>query len=411
MEHSDEVFCRHLLPILLSNNWFQLHEISLLDRAISCSRNRPLLFAAIKDNGLFDAIYDGVGGDDCFVKWIRSRVVMLLSFRGRAQRLSDGCVEYLDNDIVPCFRRVKIMALGGCGKPALMKDDMVLFRILKCCHSLTDLDLSGSNNRLCIQDRVVSVVADTCIGLRKLSLSGCTKVSDEAVVYLLHKTTLSLEELSLSFCAKLSDLTAHAIAAHGQGLYALNICHCVSMTTEAVAKVLSHCSQLTSIDVSYLKNVVNDHVISALNTTAAVNGDTLTSIPTPVSHDDTSSSSRHSHLIQHRPLIKSSSSSSSSSCSSSSFNRYHRHGKSDFVYLDLSCSHAFAQPTLQSQQSMSSQSHSLTMENDVYVKCIMTKMYSLEYLGERMSHFLSCFSYTFIYLSIIVLQSLEYLGD
>lgn len=110
-----------------------------------------------------------------------------------------------------------------------------LFERLRTCSNLVSLSLIGQTD---LTDRFAAALLAKMPALRKLSLSGCTKVGDEAVSVL----SADMREVTLSYTATgatgLARLLGKAV-----DLEVLKLASCNGLTDAVVSKILDQATQ------------------------------------------------------------------------------------------------------------------------------------------------------------------------
>ncbi|KAK2965975.1 hypothetical protein RJ640_010023 [Escallonia rubra] len=117
--------------------------------------------------------------------------------------------------------------LSGC---LSLTDDVVLAMARLHGGTLEVLNLEGCWN---ISDASLVAIADSCLLLNDLDMSKCS-ITDSGIATLSHAVQLNLQILSLSGCSKVSDQSMSSLKKLGKTLVGLNLQHCNSISSSTV---------------------------------------------------------------------------------------------------------------------------------------------------------------------------------
>jgi hypothetical protein len=139
------------------------------------------------------------------------------------------------------------LALAGC----IRVPDYSLLRVFQTCSTLESLDLSFCAS---VTDNVLLALGKTCCKLRQLKLRGCRQVSDAGVVALAHSggvnglVLLDLARFDLQY--KFNDIALLALAENCLVLQTLILSGCDMVSDVGLDWLASGCNALTHLDVS-----------------------------------------------------------------------------------------------------------------------------------------------------------------
>ncbi|XP_066581369.1 F-box/LRR-repeat protein 7-like [Prorops nasuta] len=147
---------------------------------------------------------------------------------------------------------------------------------LSDCHSVEDSGLNLSLSRmphlaclylrrcLRITDTSLVAIASYCSGLKQLSVSDCTKITDFGVRELAARLGPSLRYFSVGKCDKVSDAGLLIVARHCYKLRYLNARGCEALSDSATLALARGCPRLRALDLG--KCDVGDATLEALST-------------------------------------------------------------------------------------------------------------------------------------------------
>lgn len=139
---------------------------------------------------------------------------------------------------------------------------MDVHRLLAACPHLKELDLSHCEHA--VNDFVLYEFSKfNSRNLTILQLAGCRQLTDEG----LHCLTMGsprLREVSLESCSQITSSSAPSIASL-KHLQKLNVAHCPLLTDTFLQEGVTHCQELTSLNLSHCKTI-SDSGLLHLNT-------------------------------------------------------------------------------------------------------------------------------------------------
>ena len=118
--------------------------------------------------------------------------------------------------------------------------------MLNCIHFAKDCNFKPIS--FFLLDVGIKYVASYCLGLRELSISDCTQITDLGM-FELAKLGPNLRYLSVAKCASITDNGIKQIARLCYKLRYLNVRGCESVSDEAIEIVSRSCSRLRSLDI------------------------------------------------------------------------------------------------------------------------------------------------------------------
>jgi len=102
----------------------------------------------------------------------------------------------------------------------------------------------------------------TCTGLERLTLVGCSAITDEAleIVFL---ACPNLFAIDLTGVVEATDKAITALARTCERLQGINLAGCTAITSEGVSALAKHCHLLRRVKLNYIE-AINDEAVSAL---------------------------------------------------------------------------------------------------------------------------------------------------
>eukprot|EP01090_Pellita_catalonica_P015094 TRINITY_DN3994_c0_g1_i1.p1 TRINITY_DN3994_c0_g1~~TRINITY_DN3994_c0_g1_i1.p1 ORF type:complete len:802 (-),score=55.12 TRINITY_DN3994_c0_g1_i1:40-2226(-) len=139
---------------------------------------------------------------------------------------------------------LKKICLGDCEDVS----DVGLVQLLSLHHDLEKVDLSKCMH---LTDEAVNALAfHAQASLTRLSLSGCTKITDKAL-RILGQSCLGLVWLDISGCESVTDSGLAAIASGCPALENLSLAECTRISDPGIADLARKCPHLQSLSVAF----------------------------------------------------------------------------------------------------------------------------------------------------------------
>ena len=184
---------------------------------------------------------------------------------------------------------VSLTSLSLCGTSVSDKDLTQLLGV--CGQHLVALDLSSAVK---IGDESLHQIGQFCAQLERLSLSGCTRISDDGLRFVTHGVSTGLVELaldgckvedvglayissslprlsrlSLSFCSRITDLGLSALAhAPAMGLTSLSLARARLISDEGIATLMESVNwPLVTLDLSECK-LLSDSALASVSSSS-----------------------------------------------------------------------------------------------------------------------------------------------
>ncbi|CAG8433164.1 9565_t:CDS:2 [Diversispora eburnea] len=151
--------------------------------------------------------------------------------------------------------------------PVLYKSPQIYHRFSSTTTTTTTaLDSSLDINEIneFVTDATIQTIALTCPNLRRISLNGCTHISDSSLDSLsIHHCASSLLSISLSGCRKITDTGLKMLSKSCQKFTSLNISDCGKITDKGVSAIAKGCPRLRQVRLSDCSRLT-DQSIEAL---------------------------------------------------------------------------------------------------------------------------------------------------
>ncbi|KAK1945043.1 F-box/LRR-repeat protein 4 [Phytophthora citrophthora] len=185
------------------------------------------------------------------LKLTDSGILHIVSRCRRLETLNLSYVTALQSPAMSCIGELRLplrsLALAGCNRIP----DYSLLRVFQACTTLETLDLSFCAS---VTDNVLLSLGKNCCKLRQLKLRGCRQISDTGVVALANSggvnslTLLDLTRYDLQY--KFNDISLMALADNCLVLQTLILSGCAMVSDVGMDWLGSGCHALTYLDVS-----------------------------------------------------------------------------------------------------------------------------------------------------------------
>ena len=150
--------------------------------------------------------------------------------------------------------------------------DVSVIELVHCCPQLTTIDLGKCINitdeglTAFAHDRQLETTANLLgreyhFSLRRMSLIGCTKITDVGVSAVAQNCPL-LSNINVSYCRSISDTALSAIAHDCPLLREINVSGCNQITNVGLSALAQNCSLLDEIDTSNCYTISDVGVIA-----------------------------------------------------------------------------------------------------------------------------------------------------
>ncbi|ETM47907.1 hypothetical protein L914_07488 [Phytophthora nicotianae] len=180
-----------------------------------------------------------------------SGILHIVSCCRSLETLNLSYVTALQSPALSCIGELRLplrsLAIAGCNRVP----DYSLLRVFQACSTLESLDLSFCAN---VTDNVLLTLGKTCCKIRQLKLRGCRQISDTGVVALANSggvnglVLLDLARFDLQY--KFNDISLLALAENCLVLQTLILSGCDMVTNVGMDWLASGCNALTYLDVS-----------------------------------------------------------------------------------------------------------------------------------------------------------------
>ncbi|KAL4144557.1 hypothetical protein PRNP1_013686 [Phytophthora ramorum] len=180
-----------------------------------------------------------------------SGILHIISCCRSLESLNLSYVTALQSPALSCIGELRIplrsLAIAGC----IRVPDYSLLRVFQACSTLESLDVSFCGS---VTDSVLFSLGKNCRKLRQLKLRGCRQISDNGVVALANSgganslVLLDLARFDLQY--KFNDISLLAIAENCLVLQTLILSGCEMLSDVGMDWLASGCTALTHLDVS-----------------------------------------------------------------------------------------------------------------------------------------------------------------
>lgn len=129
-----------------------------------------------------------------------------------------------------------------------------------------DVNLTGCGG---LSDFVVGHLFHRAKQLRAITLSSCTGISDQALVWMLKdmldksKCGECLEHVDVSYCPQLSANAIHQLVVQCPSLTSLNLSGCVHLSDANLVEIITSCEKLVRLEVGFCREL-SDQVVLAI---------------------------------------------------------------------------------------------------------------------------------------------------
>ncbi|KAM3586663.1 SCF ubiquitin ligase complex subunit [Umbelopsis sp. WA50703] len=171
--------------------------------------------------------------------------------------------EDIDDAVISCLaacNRLERITLAGCTR---LTDNGILSLLQHSVgQNLISVDLSDMIN---VTDTTIFAIAEKCPKLQGLNLSMCkdsqdpsdsVQIHDESIIRIAERCP-SLRRIKLSNCVHLTDRSAIALATHCRVLLEIDLMNCKLITNAALVAIFRHCSELREFRINQCKNITD----------------------------------------------------------------------------------------------------------------------------------------------------------
>ena len=281
--------------ILILSKYLTIYDVSRLDIAY-CNNNKRHIFLNILNNNVY-IIYDHISFnrsfkyiDNAFI-WIGLRKINILSILidiGKEEYynninltdkgligLSKHCIllnsidisfsDYITDigiiEIVSKSNDLHTLYINKCNSINDNNNinDIGLIKIMKYCHKLQYLNISGCN----ITDISINNIAINCNDLHTLDISRCWQVTNDSIINI-SKYCIKLLSLYICYCSSnITDIGIIEITRQCSRLVTLNITACYDVTDIGMISIAS-CNNLQSLDITWCNKITDIGIIKVV---------------------------------------------------------------------------------------------------------------------------------------------------
>ncbi|WFD32318.1 hypothetical protein MSPP1_003363 [Malassezia sp. CBS 17886] len=139
--------------------------------------------------------------------------------------------------------RLERLTLAGCSQVS----DATLVRVLRCTPQLVAVDLSGVVQ---LTDHTLATLAAHCARLQGANLSGCRELTSHGIAQLA-RSCCALRRVKLGHCDQVDSDAFLALLVHCPVLLEADMVHCVRLTDRSVREVWRRATQLRELKLAH----------------------------------------------------------------------------------------------------------------------------------------------------------------
>ncbi|KAL9637429.1 MAG: hypothetical protein Q9204_001895 [Flavoplaca sp. TL-2023a] len=172
-------------------------------------------------------------------------LVKRLNLSSLSDQISDGTVQPF-----MCCKRIERLTLTGCTKLT----DHGVVSIVEGSNSLLALDITGLD---AVTDHTLGAVAEHCPRLQGLNITDCSKVTDESLVAVA-QSCRHLKRLKLNNCTLITDESVTSVARHCPAMLEIDLHNCRQITDESITSLISRGRQLRELRIAHCSLITDN---------------------------------------------------------------------------------------------------------------------------------------------------------
>ncbi|KAE9967176.1 hypothetical protein BLS_007540 [Venturia inaequalis] len=173
------------------------------------------------------------------------RLVKRLNLATLANQVSDGSLQPFQN-----CNRIERLTLTGCTKLT----DLSVVQMIKGNSSLLALDVTAVDG---VTDKTMGAVAEYCYRLQGLNITACRQISDDSLVNVA-RCCRHLKRLKFNECKQLTDKTIIAFATNCPQLLEIDLHNCSQVEDEAVTALISEGPNLRELRLAHCTRITDN---------------------------------------------------------------------------------------------------------------------------------------------------------
>ncbi|KAF2197431.1 RNI-like protein [Delitschia confertaspora ATCC 74209] len=181
-------------------------------------------------------------------------LVKRLNLSALGNEVSDGTLQPLS-----LCKRVERLTLTGCTKLS----DLSLTAMLKDNHSLLALDITGLES---VTDKTMQILAENCVRLQGLNITNCKKITDESLEVVAQRCR-HVKRLKFNGCSQLTDKSILAFAMNCRYLLEIDLHDCKLLEDESITTLIAEGPHLRELRLAHCHRLTDNAFIRLPNTT------------------------------------------------------------------------------------------------------------------------------------------------
>lgn len=173
------------------------------------------------------------------------RLVKRLNLATLGNQVSDGSLQPFQN-----CNRIERLTLTGCTKLT----DLSVVQMIKGNSSLLALDVTGVDG---VTDKTMDAVAEYCYRLQGLNITACRQISDDSLVNVA-RNCRHLKRLKFNECRQLTDKSIIAFATNCPQLLEIDLHNCSQVEDDAVTALISEGPNLRELRLAHCTRITDN---------------------------------------------------------------------------------------------------------------------------------------------------------